>query len=642
MRNRLRLSLRPGLVSAPACGSCLTILALLLHTAWASPGDGEHAAEARSGRTDSDSEPKTKTESEPHRSPISLALSADGTRLLTANQTADSVSWVDLKHAKVLAELPTGKKPAGVALSSNGRRGVVTHWYGYDLALLDIQGDRVEVTGRVEVGPEPRGVVLDNAGKTAYVAVGASNEVVRVDLDALRVTGRLTVGREPRGLAISPDGKFLLAGNARGQSVSLVSVSDWNVVKTTPIQGDNLRQVTFNADGTKAYVVNMRNRGFATTRNNIDLGWVLGQRLTEVALHDETEPFATLSLDPQGKAASDVHGVAHSQDGRYLAVSSGGTHEILLFRTDLSPLPWRSMNSRDLIHPSLLKGDGRFRRVEVGGRPTELVFANDSKTLYVANYLEDAVQVVDAEQGALVQSISLGRPEQLSAARRGEILFHAAERSFNQWYSCNTCHSDGHTNGLDFDTLNDGKQDLSTAHLRSRKKTPTLRGVAETGPWTWHGWQTSLADAARESFTKSMQGPDPTPEQLNDIVTYLKSLEFPPNPHRTPDGGMTEVAKRGEALFRSAKTACSRCHGGPELTDGKIHIVGLEEPDDAYTGFNPPSLRGVYDKDPYLHDGRAKTLEDVLKGDHSPETVSDLENLNQSEIDALVAYLKSL
>ena len=59
-------------------------------------------------------------------------------------------------------------------------------------------------------------------------------------------------------------------------------------------------------------------------------------------------------------------------------------------------------------------------------------------------------------------------------------------------------------------------------------------------------------------------------------------------------------------MFRSAKAACNTCHGGPELTDGKIHEVGLEERDDAYRGYNPPSLRGLYDKDPYLHDGRTE------------------------------------
>ena len=205
----------------------------------------------------------------------------------------------------------------------------------------------------------------------------------------------------------------------------------------------------------------------------------------------------------------------------------------MIFRTDPPP----ALAGQRLARPDphgLLNGDGRYRRVPLGGRPTELAFAPDGKTLYVANYLADAVQVVDAESANLVRTIPLGGPKTLSLARRGEILFHAAERSFNQWYSCNTCHSDGHTNGLNFDTLNDGRQDLSTSHLRSRKKVPTLRRVTHTGPWTWHGWQTDLDDAMVESFTKSMQGPRPSSDDVKALIAYLDTLEYPRNPYTEP------------------------------------------------------------------------------------------------------------
>jgi YVTN family beta-propeller protein len=432
-----------------------------------------------------------------------------------------------------------------------------------------------------------------------------------------------------------------LVSNARSQSVSIIDPRAWTVVQTIPIDGDNLRQVTVSADGKSGYIANMRNRGFATTKNNIDLGWVLGQRLTRVPL-DGSLSYATLSLDTQGKAASDAHGVAVSRDLRYVAVSCGGTHEVMVFRTDLTPLPWRPNGSRDLIAPDLLKKDGRHRRVALGGRPTELAFAPDGATLYVANYLADAVQVVDAESAKLVRTIALGSPKTPSKARLGEIVFHDAVHSFNQWYSCNTCHSDGHTNGLDFDTLNDGRQDLSTFHLRSRKKVPTLRRVTKTKPWTWHGWQARLDDAMVESFTKSMQGPKPKPADVEALVAYLDTLDYPRNPYRPPDGGLTPAAERGQAVFRSETAACNTCHGGPELTDGKIHKVGLEEPDDVYRGYNPPSLRGLYDKDPYLHDGRAKTLRDALSGPHSVEKVTALGELTALELDDLIAYLKAL
>lgn len=579
--------------------------------------------------------------SNPYRSPVALALSADGTRLLTANQSAGTVSLVDTESGKVLAEVPTGDKPAGVAFSGDARKAVVSHWYGYDLAVLDVTSDGLKVVGRVDVGPEPRGVALSPDGKTAYVAVGVANEVVRVDVEAKAVTGRLTVGREPRGLAISPDGSTLLVSNGRSQNVSVIDTGKWSVTRTTAVDGDNLRQVAVSSDGKTGYLADMKNRRFATSKGNIDQGWVLGQRLTRIPL-DGSDEFATISLDPQGLAAGDAYGVAVSGNDRYVAVGLAGTHEVMIFRTDARPLPWRLGGSRDLLPADLLRNDGRWRRVTTGGRPTELAFAPDSKTLYAANYFSDAVQVIDADTAKVVRTIPLGGPTEVTEARLGEQLFHDATRSFNQWYSCATCHSDGHTNGLDFDTLNDGRMDLSTAHLRSRKKVPTLRHVTRTGPWTWHGWQTSLDDAMVESFTKSMQGNRPSAAEVKALVAYLDTLEFPKNPYRTPDGGLTDAAKRGETVFRSAKAACNTCHGGDELSDGKVHVVGLEEPDDAYRGYNPPSLTGVYDKDPYLHDGRAKTLRDALTGDHSSDAVTGLGNLTEAETTDLIAYLKSL
>jgi cytochrome c peroxidase len=422
----------------------------------------------------------------------------------------------------------------------------------------------------------------------------------------------------------------------------VIATGPWTVERTLALESGsaNLRQLALSPDGKTGYIAHMRNRGFATTSGNVDLGWVLGQRLTRVAL-DGSEEYATLSLDPRGKAVADAHGAAVSPDGRFLAVSGGGTHEVLLLRAARQRLPFRPGSSRDLIPAELLSGDGRFRRVALGGRPTELAFDADGKTLYVANYLADAVQVVDAEEARLVRTIPLGGPSEPSLVRRGEALFHDGTRSFNQWYSCNTCHSDGHTNGLDFDTLNDGRQDLSTAHLRSRKKVPTLRRVTQTAPWTWHGWQKRLEDAMIESFTKSMQGRRPSEDDVRALVAYLGTLEYPKNPYYTADT-LSPAARRGEAVFRSAQAACNRCHGGTELTDGKIHMAGLEERDDAYRGYNPPSLRGVYDKDPYLHDGRAKSLQDALSGPHNPEVASGGEPLSKQDLDDLVEYLKTL
>ena len=212
------------------------------------------------------SEPKSRdagrAEDEPHRSPIALALSADGTRLLAANQTAGTVSLVDTKAGRVLDELKTGDKPVGRrALERRpSRRGHALVWLRH--GVLEIKDDKIALAGRVEVGPEPRGVALSADGSTAYVAIGVTNEVARVDLNARKVTGRLPVGREPRGIALTPDGSRLLVSNARSQNVSLIDVKSWKVKSTIPIDGDNLRQVAVSADGKTGYIANMRNRRF--------------------------------------------------------------------------------------------------------------------------------------------------------------------------------------------------------------------------------------------------------------------------------------------------------------------------------------------------------------------------------------------
>ena len=144
-----------------------------------------------------------------------------------------------------------------------------------------------------------------------------------------------------------------------------------------------------------------------------------------------------------------------------------------------------------------------------------------------------------------------------------------------------------------------------------------------------------------ESFTKSMQGSRPSQDEVDALVAYLATLEFPRNPNRAANGGLTPQAKRGEEVFRSKKANCASCHSGPDFTDGKRHDVGLNESGDVYRGHNPPSLRGTYDKDPYLHDGRARTLRDALTGDHTSEALGG-SSLSETDLSDLIAYLKSL
>jgi cytochrome c peroxidase len=219
-------------------------------------------------------------------------------------------------------------------------------------------------------------------------------------------------------------------------------------------------------------------------------------------------------------------------------------------------------------------------------------------------------------------------------ARQGEAIFYDAGRSLDQWYSCHSCHYEGHTNAVTVDTRNDGR-------FGNFKTVLSLRGAADTGPWFWHGWATDFRDALRKSMTDTMLGKEPTNEDVDAMAAFVETLTLPPNPHIEP-GRLSESAARGEAVFQSDKAGCVQCHPPPNFTDGLTHDVGSGESTDVYGEYNTPSLRGVYDRVRLLHDGSARSLEAVLSGPHNPSHVTGMGELSAEELRDLLAYLKSL
>ncbi|MBT3889287.1 MAG: hypothetical protein HOF72_01550, partial [Planctomycetaceae bacterium] len=55
-----------------------------------------------------------------HRSPVDLALSTDGTWLVSANETSNSISLIDVESGRVIDELACGENPATVTICLDG------------------------------------------------------------------------------------------------------------------------------------------------------------------------------------------------------------------------------------------------------------------------------------------------------------------------------------------------------------------------------------------------------------------------------------------------------------------------------------------------------------------------------------------
>ena len=122
-----------------------------------------------------------------------------------------------------------------------------------------------------------------------------------------------------------------------------------------------------------------------------------------------------------------------------------------------------------------------------------------------------------------------------------------------------------------------------------------------------------------------------------------------PSPYRNPDGSLTADGVAGKALFD--KLGCDFCHGGPDFTDsarGLLHDVGTITPlsgkraGGPLFGFDTPTLLGVWETAPYLHDGSAPTLRDVLTTRNPNDLHGYVSSLSSHEVDQLVAYLEQI
>ena len=573
------------------------------------------------------------TADNPHRSPQEVAITPDGRHLVTANCVGNSVSLIDLTSGDVVQELPCGERPTAVTIAPDGETVLVSTSFGGTLHRFRLTEGQLHEAGTLSLRGEPRGIAVAPDGRLAYVAVSALTQIAVIDLEAWEVADRIAVDAWPRHLAITPDGSRMAVATNSNRRMAVIDLAKREVLFSESFGGINAGQMQMAADGSKVYFGWMVYRHNPVTERNVKLGWVLGSRLGYLRMDEPALRFA-ITTDEPGLAVADPYGVATSPDGTWIVVAAGGTQELLVFR--LQDLPFQDVGGPgDHIDRGLVRDRNRFFRVPLGGRPQGVAFAPDGRHVYVANYINDSVQEVDLESRTVSRTFHLGGPEEPSLARQGEALFYDARLSLDQWYSCHTCHYEGGVNAVTMDTRNDNTD-------YTFKTVPSLVNVTRTPPWTWHGWQQDLEESIHNSITQTMLGKKRPAADLKAIRAFLDELQLPPNPHRNPDGTLTEAAERGKQLFHSSKAGCSQCHHGPYFSDGEIHDVGSGSDRDFYNGYNTPSLLGVYRRVALLHHGKAKTLEDVLTEYHKPSEVAGEGELSEQELSDLIAYLKSL
>lgn len=562
-------------------------------------------------------------------------LAVRAKQLLVANPDNGSVSVLDLRQRRVAREIAVGRRPESVAWIGSSPLAAVTLYDEDQLVILNTMTGKIEE--RIATAPEPYGVIVDRAGKWAYVTSEYPGVVSVVDLDRRAVTQQWQVGNFPRGLCFSADEKrVLVAHYYSAELTSWERASGKMVDSWKGSSSDNLaRQVTVHPTLPYAYVPHIRSK--------ITVAHGAGSIFPYISIHDLRPPMGdkrrriTIAMDS-------YNGVIVTANPWEVAVSPDGKRHYTLYSGT------NDMNVSEVLDDEYRYIRPATRLVPLGNNPRAVAVSDDSQEVYVYNSLDFAVAVYRAEPLALVSTIKVCDNPYGEEILRGKKLFNLARAPMTRlnWISCSSCHPDGD---------HDGRTWQNPEGLR---RTTHFFGMARTYPLHWSADRDELQDFEHTIRGPLMQGfglvRGPAPgalaepiagrsRDLDALAAYCNSLEHRLSPHLTKEQKLTAAAERGRTLFFSAGTHCATCHSGPDYTDRQVHDVGTGNADPSEKmgpKYDTPTLLRAYRNREYLHHGKAKSLREVFTTFNQGDKHGITSHLKPNQIDDLVEFVKSL
>jgi YVTN family beta-propeller protein len=577
-------------------------------------------------------------ESSTYLSPGAIAVDRKQNIAYTALTTGKAIAASYITGNAAMGEIKLKRNPSELAISPDAST-LYASCGEADGTIEVIDLKRRKVKASIRVGHTPQGLVLSDDGKTIYVANRFDNDVSVVDVSANRETARIPAVREPRAMALTPDGKTLAVanfipdqasnGSVVAAQISLIDVARNSLRKNIPLDNgaQSVAGLACSADGRYLYAVHLLSQ-YNSPITQIERGWVNTAALSVIDLQNSSV-YASVLLDDTDRGAANPAGICI--DSRRLFIALSGTHELMTVDLDAMHKAMEKFfadgHDRNDLLVSMSFLTPFKKRTGLRGRCPKAIVCLDGLPVVSGRFSTFLEKVTAA---GTTETIPLGNEPEADAARRGEFAFNDASICFQQWQSCASCHPDGRIDGLNWDQMNDG--------FGNPKNTKSLLYSHVTPPSMITGIRESAELAVRKGIIHTLH--NVVPEELAaDIDEYLKSMRPAASPwlseHRRRD-----PQRKGKEIFERAK--CSVCHSGEHFTDMKRYNVGTGTGDDTDLPFDTPSLRELWRTAPYLYDGRATTVKDVLTIFNAENKHGITGNLSGEELELLTLYLKTL
>ncbi len=598
-------------------------------------------------------------------------------RVWVVNQDANTVSVFDAVTNAKLAEIAVGAAPRTLAVLPNGRVWVANKDAG-TLSLINTGTLVVVQTINLTYGAQPFGVVANPAGTLVYVALEAGGKVLRFDAASTAQTGSVDVGMHVRHLSVNAAGTRLYASRfitprlpgentgtpnvaSGGGEILVIDAGALAVNQTVTLRSSDKPDIESAGRGVPNYIGALAIApdgvaGWAPSKqDNIQRGALrdgneLNFQNTVRAISSRVALGGTPAEDYAARMDHDNASVPSAAifdaSGNYLFVALETNREVAVID---------AYGRRELF------------RIAVGRAPQGLALSPDGLRLYVSNFMDRSLSVVDisaiVNQGANSATV-LATPGSVAAETLpanvlvGKQLFYDAQDTRlarDSYMSCASCHNDGGQDGRVWDLTGFGEGLRNTIDLRGRS------GAQGNGFLHWSanfdevqdfegqiralsGGTGLMPDVQFNTGTRNQPLGDPKAGisvDLDALAAYANSLSAASrSPYRNSDGTLTGDAVAGRSVFQAKN--CAQCHGGSTFTFsaggasildiGTLKQASGNRLGGALPGIDIPTLRDIWSAAPYLHDGSAASVADAVLAHNGVAFTS-------GELNQLVAYL---
>lgn len=598
--------------------------------------------------------------------PAHVVELSDGTAAVTTRY-GNSLVIVDVKSGEVAKTIPVGAEPYGLVELDDGTIAVVLAGEG---ALAIVNPERAEVVQRITLADkDPRAVALlpDGTLYVTHMATGAFSRVdlgagraTRVDVATVNVNGPRIVPEHLRSLTVDEErGTVLVAHSQANVDTVRAPIGDPSVPPggggdcgysgCQQELGAVVPGVTEVDPGTDTPIVPQQASQQQGGVNGAPaMGMVDCMDCGGFGIFTPNPPSVLNPFEQRfaGTQISNPTALALFDGGRGQLVVNLGSKNALLLRRDLKGL------SSDVI-----------ASVKLGNGATSVALSHDGKFAYVWNQFDLTISEIELPQVAddidggskfvpdasgqpvasdlglvpelAAKTINLDIEDALSVeASIGRKMFHDATDSrisANGTVSCASCHPDGRADGRTWQ------------FIFGPRNTPQLGGgILDTAPFHWPGDVPTVADLNTMTVLPFMGGTGLDANSFQYVAAFIGQIRAAPSAADARGRQLTDAEARGEELFYSEATQCSTCHAGDHFTDNKGYNVGTRASDLDITTFQTPVLHGLNRSAPYLHDGSATSLEDLVNKVVRTDKMGKGSQLTDEQAADLVAYLKTL